>query len=148
MIINTKHFGEIEIKEENILYFEEGILGFEDVRKFGFINNEDPESPFSWIQSIERPDLAFVLVNPFAVKKDYDFELNEAYVNLLDIQDASQVSVYSIVVVPEDLKKISMNLKAPIIVNTNNNKAAQVILDTDKYTVRHLILEELQKQEV
>lgn len=148
MIINTKHFGEIEIKEENILYFEEGILGFEEVHKFGLINSEDPESPFSWIQSTEQPDLAFALVNPFAIKKDYDFELNDAYVNLLGIQDPSQVGVYSIVVVPEDLKKISMNLKAPVVVNTSNKKAAQVILDTDKYTVRHFILEELEKKEV
>ncbi len=66
----------------------------------------------------------------------------------LDIQDASHVAVYAVVVVPEDINKISMNLRAPIVVNTLNKKALQVILDTDKYTVRHYIMDEIHKQEV
>jgi len=148
MFIKTTHFGEIEIDEEDILDFKEGILGFEDIHKFGVINSEDQESPFSWIQSIEKPELAFALVNPFAVKKDYDFELKDENASSLGVEDPSQVAVFAILVIPEDIKKISMNLKAPIIVNTNNKKAAQIILDSDKYTVRHLILDELQKQGV
>lgn len=148
MIIKTTHFGEIQINEENILDFEEGILGFEDIHKFGIINSEDPESPFKWIQAIENPELAFALVDPFAIKKDYDFEIKDENASSLGIASPSQVAVFAIVVIPEDTKKISMNLKAPIIVNTDNKKAAQVILDSDKYTVRHFILDELQKQGV
>lgn len=148
MIIETKHFGEIEIGEENILYFEEGILGFEDIHNFGIVNNEDSESPFCWIQAIEKPQLAFALVDPFAIKKDYDFELSDENAKMLGIEDPSQVTVFSIVVVPDDIKKISMNLKAPIIINKSNKKAAQIILNSDKYTVRHFILDELQKQGV
>ena len=148
MIIETTHFGEIEIIEENILDFEEGILGFEDIHKFGIINSEDPESPFSWIQAIEKPELAFALVDPFAIKKDYDFELRDENASVLEIEDPADIAVFAIVVIPEDTKKISMNLKAPIIVNTNNKKAAQIILNSDKYTVRHFILDELQKQGV
>lgn len=148
MLMKTTHFGEIEINEENILDFEEGILGFEDIRRFGIINSEDPESPFSWIQAIEKPELAFALVDPFAIKKDYDFELKDEDASFLGIENPSQTAVFAIVVIPDDTKKISMNLKAPIIVNTNNKKAAQIILDSDKYTVRHFILDELQKQGV
>lgn len=148
MIIETSHFGQIEIIEENILDFEEGILGFEDLHKFGIINNEDPESPFSWIQAIDKPELAFALVDPFAIKKDYDFELKDENASSLGIEAPTEVAVFAIVVVPEDTTKISMNLKAPIIVNTKNKKAAQIILDSDKYTVRHYILDELQKQGV
>lgn len=148
MIIETTHFGEVKIDEEKILNFEAGIPGFEDVHKFGIINSEDPESPFKWIQAIGIPKLAFALIDPFAVKKDYDFELNDEHVKALNIENDSQIAVYSIVVIPEDTKKISMNLKAPIIINMSNKKAAQVVLDTDQYTVRHFILDELQKQEV
>ena len=148
MIIETTHFGEIEITEENILDFQEGILGFEDIHKFGIINNEDPESPFSWMQAIEKPELAFALVDPFAIKKDYDFELKDVDAGTLGIEDPTQVAVFAIVVVPEDTRKISMNLKAPIIVNKENKRAAQIILDSEKYTVRHFILDELQKQGV
>lgn len=148
MIIETTHFGKIEIAEENILHFDEGILGFEEIKEYGLIDNEDSESPFCWIQAIEMPELAFALVDPFAIKKDYDFELTDEDVSSLGIDIPSQVTVFAIVVVPEDTKKISMNLKAPIIINTNNRKAAQIILNSDKYTVRHFILDELQKQEV
>lgn len=148
MIIKTTHFGEIEINEEKILDFEEGIPGFEDVHRFGIINSEDPESLFRWIQAIETPNLAFALIDPFAVKKDYDFELKDEEARSLGIEDSTQIAVFAIVVIPEDTKKISMNLKAPIIINMVNKKAAQVVLDTDEYTVRHFILDELQKQGV
>ena len=148
MIIETTHFGKIEVSEADILFFEEGIIGFEDVKKFGVISSEDTESPFKWIQAVDKPELAFALVDPFKIKKDYDFELKDEYVEALGIKDASEVIVYSIVVVPEDMKKISMNLKAPLIINKTNNNGAQIILETDKYTVRHFILDELQKQEV
>lgn len=148
MFIETTHFGKIEIGEADILNFEEGIIGFEDVKEFGLIASEDPESPFKWIQAIDKPELAFALVNPFKIKRDYDFDLKDEDVESLGVKDASEVMVFSIVVVPEDIKKISMNLKAPLIINRTNNKAAQIILDTDKYTVRHFILDELQKQEV
>ena len=148
MFIETSHFGKIEINEADILNFEEGIIGFEDVKKFGIIDSEDPESPFKWIQAVDKPELAFPLVDPFKIKKDYDFDLTDEEVEYLGVNDASEVMVFSIVVVPEDIKKISMNLKAPLIINKTNNKAAQIILDTDRYTVRHFILDELQKQEV
>ncbi|PYG89115.1 flagellar assembly factor FliW [Ruminiclostridium sufflavum DSM 19573] len=148
MIVETKHFGKIEMKEENIVVFEEGIPGFEDIHRYGIINNEDPESPFCWIQAMEKQELAFALVDPFAIKKDYDFELNDENVAALGIEEPSQVEVYAVVVVPEDVSKISMNLKAPVIINKKNKKAAQVVLNSDKYTVRHFIIDELQNQEV
>ena len=148
MFVKTTHFGEIEIKDEDIIEFGEGIVGFEDIYRYGIIKNQDSESPFSWIQAIEKPELAFAVVDPFAIKKDYDFILKDEYVKAFEIEVPSQVIVFAIVVVPEDLKKMSMNLKAPVIVNKENRKAAQVILDTDEYSVRHNIMDELQKQEV
>lgn len=148
MLLKTTHFGEIDIKDKDIIEFNEGIVGFEDIHRYGIIKNQDSDSPFSWLQAIEKPELAFAVIDPFAIKRDYDFVLNDEYVKALEIEDPSQVNVFAIVVVPEDLKKISMNLKAPVIVNKNNRKAAQVILDTDEYTVRHYIMDGLQKQEV
>ena len=148
MLVKTTHFGEIEISEEDIIDFEEGIFGFEGIHRYGIINSEDPESPFKWIQAIEKPELAFALVNPFAIKRDYEFELKDEATKFLGIESPSQVVVFAILVIPEDTTKISMNLKAPIVLNTNNKKAAQIILDSDKYTVRHFILDELKKQEV
>lgn len=148
MILNTRHFGKIELKEEGFLQFEDGIPGFEQINKYIIIESAEENSPFKWLQSVDEPQLAFAIVNPFAFMKDYDFVLSDETIDKLDISDERDVAVYAIVVVPEDLKKISMNLKAPIIANMKNRKAAQIILDSDKYTVRHYILDEIRRLEV
>ncbi|MCX7841768.1 MAG: flagellar assembly protein FliW [Clostridia bacterium] len=148
MQIDTRDFGIMEIDESKVLDFKEGLPGFEDAKKFILVENEEKDSPFMWLQGVDKPDLAFAIVNPFMIKKDYDINISGEAASQLGIEKAEDVSVFSIVVVPEDITKISMNLKAPVIINTKNNKGAQIILDTDEYSVRHYILEELQRQEV
>lgn len=148
MLLKTKHFGEIEINEKNVLNFDNGLPGFEPCKKYILLENEDVVSPFRWLQCVDRPEIAFAIANPFLIVKDYDFELNDESVKKLEIEKSEDVAVYVIVVVPEDFKKMSMNLKAPLIINSKNKKGAQIILDTDKYTVRHYILDELRRQEV
>lgn len=147
MFIETRHFGRIEVDEEGIINFEEGLPGFEDVKKFIILGTDDTESPFKWLQCVDKPDLAFAVINPFAIRRDYCVDIHDNIAGKLGIEDPSSVIIYSIVVVPEDISRISMNLKAPVIINAKNNKAAQVILDTDAYSVRHYIIDELQKQE-
>jgi len=148
MVINTKHFGEIELQEEKVIHFEEGLPGFDYLKKFIILESSGEDSPFKWLQSIDEPLLAFAIVNPFALKEDYDFILTDEMTGKLGISSENDVAVYAIVVVPEDLTKISMNLKAPVVVGIKSRKAAQIILDTDKYTVRHYILDELRRREV
>ncbi len=143
MVLNTRCFGEVELKEEKILHFSAGLPGFEHIKDYVILENSDEESTFKWLQSIDEPQLAFVIVNPFIFVEDYDFVLSDETIEKLEIDNESDVAVYAIVVVPDDLKKISMNLKAPIVVNAGKMKAAQIILDTDKYTVRHYILDEV-----
>lgn len=148
MLLNTKHFGEIDVKDSDILFFAEGIPGFETSKRFVLINSTEDNSPFKWLQSADEPQIAFAVVNPFFIKKDYTFELSDETVEKLGIKEPEDVVTLSIMVVPEDLEKMRMNLKAPVIINSKNKKAAQIILDTDKYTVRHYIMDELRKQEV
>jgi flagellar assembly factor FliW len=148
MLLQTKHFGQIEVEEESFISFEEGLPGFENSREYVLINSADEASPFKWLQSVDEPQIAFAVVNPFTIKKDYAFELSDETVENLGIEKPGDVAAFSIMVVPEELEKMSMNLKAPVIINSKNRKAAQIILDTDKYTVRHYILDELRKQEV
>ena len=147
MLLQTKHFGEVEIDEKRIIEFNSGLLGFEELKEFTLIGNEDETSPFKWLQCVNEPQMAFAVANPFLIVKDYDFELNDEEAEKLGIEKSEEVAVYVIVVVPEELEKMSMNLKAPLIINSRNRKGAQIVLDTDKYTVRHYILEELRRQE-
>lgn len=146
MLLKTKNFGEIEINEENQFTFEEGLPGFESMRRFALVSNPEEDSPFCWLQSVEDPELAFVMINPLYFRSDYSVEIDDATVKSLQIERKEDVALYSIVVVPEDVSKISANLKAPLLLNTRNRKGRQVILDTNEYHVRHYILEEFQKQ--
>jgi flagellar assembly factor FliW len=148
MQLNTRHFGTLEIDEKEIINFPEGLPGFIHIKKYVILANGEGDSPFRWLQSVDEPDLAFAVVDPFSVKKDYSINIGDDVTDVLGIESAEDVLIYSIVVVPEDVSKISMNLKAPVIINTRNNKGMQVILDTDEYGVRHYILEELRRQEV
>lgn len=176
MLLNTRHFGEIEIDEKNIISFDEGIPGFNHVRKFVIIDTENigdgeadskqvkknsgddnekngcsaslESSPFKWLQCVDDPDLAFAIVNPFMIKPDYEIELSSEVIETLEIEKEEDVALYAIVVVPEDITKMTMNLRAPVVINVKNKKGVQTILNTEKYSVRHFIMEEKARQEV
>lgn len=148
MLISTRHFGEIEYDEKKIILFEEGLPGFKNYRKFILLGTENTESPFRWLQSIEDGNVAFAVVDPFAIKPDYDIDITDEYVKALGIQTPADALVFAIVVVSQDILKCTMNLRAPVVINVKNMKGAQIILDTDRYGVRHYIADELRKQEV
>jgi flagellar assembly factor FliW len=148
MLLKTKHFGEIEIDENKIIKFEDGLPGFDKLKKYTLLYNEENESPFKWLQSVDEPNLAFVVIDPFYIKSDYDIEISEEIMAKLGIEKPEDVDIYSIVVVPEDITKMSTNLKAPVIINTNKSKGAQIILEADTYKIRHYILEELKSAEL
>ncbi|MGE5613334.1 MAG: flagellar assembly protein FliW [Bacillota bacterium] len=147
MILETRYFGELEVDESGIIYFNSGLPGFDEVRRFVMIENEDKASPFKWLQGVDEPKPAFVIVDPFAIKRDYEINIDDETLNELGIASPDTVAVYSIVVVPEDITKMTMNLQAPLIINTENRKGKQLILDTERYGVRHYILDELQGRE-
>jgi len=139
MKLNTKNFGELDIDEEKVIAFPEGLPGFEAEKEFIIINNEDEENPFCWLQSVSNPDLAFVIVNPFLIFTDYTVDLPETVQEKLKIKDEKDVAVYSIVVVPEDLTKMTANLLGPIVINARERLGKQVILDDSRYTTKHYI---------
>lgn len=144
MILETKYFGELDIDENEVIQFCLGLPGFEGVRRFVLINNDEEGSPFKWLQGVDEPKPAFVIIDPFIVNKDYEVNLDDDILKELDIKKADEVLVYCIVVVPKDISKMTMNMQAPLVINMKNNKGKQLILDTDRYGVRHYIVEELQ----
>ncbi len=147
MLLQTKYFGRLNVEDSDIYGFRRGLLGFEDVNRFILIDNEEEGSPFKWLQGLDGPKPAFVIIDPFAVRKDYEIKLNDELLKELDIKDPSDVVIYCIVVVPEDINNMTVNLQAPLIINIRENRGRQVVLDTDMYGVRHYILEELHGRE-
>ncbi|MBM7615371.1 flagellar assembly protein FliW [Alkaliphilus hydrothermalis] len=145
MILNTSNFGEIEVKEESVISFPDGLPAFEEYKRYVIIENPDVDIPFHWLQSVEDGDLAFVIINPFIFKKGYDFEIPQTVIEKLEIAAPEEVMVYSIVVVPENISKMTANLKGPIIINKKNLQGKQILLDHDEYQTKHYILEEMKQ---
>jgi len=141
MKLTTRHFGDIEIDEGDIITFPDGILGFEDVKKYVIIPNPDEKVPFQWLQGVDEPNLAFVITNPFLFKKDYEFDIPDSVVEDLEIKGPEDVITYSIAVVTEDIKDMTINLMAPIIINSNNKQGKQIVLDGDEYSLKYKIFQ-------
>lgn len=136
MIIDTKFLGEIEIKEEDVLYFEEGMLGFADVKKY-VILGLDETGTFSCLQSTERKEVGFIVINPWKVFKDYDIDIDDSELAAFSDKDINNIAVYSIVTVTE--KNMTANLLGPVVINAKTRQGKQVVLHSSGYTTKHII---------
>ena len=144
MKIKTAYMGEIEIDQSSLMTFEHGIPGFEKEKEFALITIEDNDA-FQVLQSTQTEGLAFIVTNPYTITTNYNFELDEATVSALQIKEEKEVAVFTIVSLKETIEQSTLNLKAPIILNTTNKIAKQVILNNEEYAIRHLISSESQK---
>ncbi|MEF9951646.1 MAG: flagellar assembly protein FliW [Clostridium sp.] len=135
MKINTRFFGEIEVDDDLLLKFNDGIPGFNGFKEYAIIDVEGKK--FKCLQSIENNDLCLILVSPWDYFSDYEIDLGDIEVKSLGIQSESDVLVFNIVTVREEV--ISTNLLAPIIINIKNRESAQIVMNNNKYGVREKI---------
>ena len=142
MQLQTKKFGEITVNEEDILFFPEGLPGFEHVKKFTLLGRKGMDSLFFWLQSIDDPDLSFVVTDPFAALLDYFVDAEDSETEQLQLQKAEDVLTLAIVTVPENVKKTSINLKAPVLINLKNNIGKQIIMKNETFPVKYYIMNE------
>ena len=144
MKLSTKYHGIREYQQEDIITFNKGIPGFEGLRKFILFTVED-DNIFSILHSIEDETIGIILVSPFNVDKNYEFNLDDEIVSSLKINNPSQVLVLNTVTLNSDIKNITVNLKAPIVINNELKLGEQVILDNEKYQVKHPLFTENEK---
>ena len=151
MIVNTKLFGTIDLAEDKILTFEQGMIGFESLKKFAILYDLENEKKHKvcWLQSLDEPQLAFPVIDPFLVKQDYNPEINDSNLATLGKIAEEKLSVLVTLTVPKDITKMACNLRAPIIINTETRKGAQIVSETLEYPVKYFIYDIVQakKQE-
>jgi flagellar assembly factor FliW len=128
-------FGEIEYQPENLLHFPEGLIGFENLRDFIVMPNEK-EGPLFWIQSVDDPQIAFVMTDPSNFFPEYNVVATPAERAKLGIGEQDEVYSLSVVTVPPD-RKITLNLMAPVLYASSSNRALQTIMEKGPYTTRH-----------
>ena len=139
MLIQTKLLGEVEIQPSEIITFEQGVPGFPDNRKFVLLwINED--LPIAMLQSTEDIDVNFVVAYPFAFKKDHAFDLSEQDKEDLNIKEQEDIVTYVVVTLKDTFEASTLNLLAPIIINTKNKLGKQIVLnDNEKFPLRYQI---------
>ncbi len=139
--IKTVRFGEIEIDESKVIHFEDGMPAFEGEHDYVIIPF-DTESPYVFLQSIKTPELAFLITMPFIFFSDYEFELEEDVMKKLEVKSIDDMLVYTLITIPDgNVKEMTVNLMAPVIINKNTNQAKQVVLENSKYTTKHRLFD-------
>lgn len=140
MKADTRLFGPIEIEDEKIIEISQGIIGFPDLKHFTLIYDSEREvqSAIRWLQSMDDGDIAMPVIAPGELLPDYRPTVNNEL--LADLGELTSENTYLLVTVrvPENIEELSVNLKAPIVINTDNNRGSQVIVEDD-FEVRHKI---------
>ncbi|MBU5488441.1 flagellar assembly protein FliW [Clostridium sp. MSJ-8] len=119
--------------------FEKGLIGLEEYKDYIIEDIEDNEY-FKILRSCDEKDFSIVVTSPFYVDEKYEIDLSEEVVNRLSIISEKDVLIYTTVTVNSDMRKATTNFRAPIIINTKNNLAEQVILDKDKYMIKQPLM--------
>ena len=133
----TTRFGEIEVEDEKVVTFENGIPAFAEENEFVILPYEE-ESPYYFMQSLKSPELAFILTIPFLFFPDYQIEIDDESIKELDIKNQDNVAIYSLVTIPNgSLRYMTANLLAPVVLNTENMKAKQIIMEKSNYKTKH-----------
>lgn len=139
MKLQTKYFGEIEYEEEEVLTFPVGLFGFEEERHFLLLPFEGSGATLLCLQSVTTPALAFVVMDPFSLDPDYAPELQPKELRELGVAESQELGFYVLCVVKKPVAESTVNLKCPVAVHPETRVARQVILETDRYEMRHLL---------
>lgn len=129
MNIKTRDFGEIEIDESTIITIPNGIIGFENTKRYTLISPLGEDTFPMWLQAVDSQTPCFVVYDPMQIYPDYRFEISDDEQELLKIDENSPYRCLAVAIVPDDYRKTTINLRCPIVVNTKDNIAAQIMLD-------------------
>ncbi len=133
MKLQTKYHGEVEVQETKIIHFPKGLPGFRD--ETDFIVLDLPDNPvFQLLQSTKTSALAFVITNPYLFYPDYTVDLHDDLIELLEIKTQEEVAVYTIVTLKDPFSESTMNLRAPIIINSSLWAGKQYISNDSAYS--------------
>jgi flagellar assembly factor FliW len=134
--VKTTRFGEIEVEETKIINMSRDILGFEGLKSFTIIAQEE-KAPFMWLQSVENGSLAFIVVNPQIFKADYEPEIDDLDAKSLHLEKTEDAMMLAIVTVRLNPFSVTANLRAPVVINKTLCIAKQIVLESDDYPIRY-----------
>lgn len=135
--LQTKYFGQIEYEPSEIVSFPTGPFGFEEEHEFLILPFEGGAGSLLCFQSVQTPALAFVAMDPFCLMANYEPVLQPQELKSLGVEDSHELGYYVLCVVKRPVSESTVNLKCPVAIHPETRTARQVILDTDRYEMRH-----------
>jgi flagellar assembly factor FliW len=139
--VNTKAYGLVDVDEGQKINFPQGLLGFESLKDYVLLDAE--RQPFYWLQSVDVEQIAFVLVNPFIFRSDYEANIDDEELKQIGISDQQKALVFAIVTIAADGSSMTANLQGPLIINRNTRLGLQAVLTDPRWKTKHDILAEL-----
>ena len=144
MQIETIRFGQVEVDEAKLITFDDGIPGLEEYHKYALLQFED-SYPIIWLQSVEEVGVCLPVLDTYAVLSGYVFDIDDEDVKILMLNGPEDLHVVSVLVIPEEIRQMTVNLAAPIIINTVTGKAKQILLSGSDYNVRAPVFQDIFK---
>ena len=141
MKVETKAYGLIDVNEGQRITFPQGLLGFESYKNFVLLDAE--RQPFYWLQSMDVEQLAFILINPFLFRPDYEMNINNEDLIPIGITDPGKALIFSIVTILSDGSPMTANLQGPLVINRENKHGIQAVLSDSRWKTKHDIIAEL-----
>ncbi len=136
MIVQSTRFGELEVSDEQILDFPQGLLGFPEEKRYALMEYK-PDSPFYFLQSLADPDLTFLMINPFAFFNDYEFDMDDALMAEIGVAADNPPTVFNIATVKDKIENMTVNLAGPVLVNLRDRKAAQWVIEKTVFPTKY-----------
>ena len=141
MKVATKAYGLIEVDERQKIVFPQGLLGFEGLKDYILLDAE--RQPFYWLQSTDVEQVAFILVNPFLFRPDYEVNISNEELAEIGIRSPEKALIFSIVTIPPNEGPMTANLQGPLVINRDNRTGKQAVLSDARWKTKHDIMAEL-----
>ncbi len=139
----SSRFGDLEIPEEKVIRVPDGIIGFQEFKRYVLLDPTGGESLFLWLHCVDDPDLAFVIADPLAFVPGYRIDSSEPDIDRLNVAQKPAPALFVIVTVPpDDPDKINANLIAPLLYFESDNSLYQIILENADWPLRYFLLGE------
>lgn len=125
--------------EEILLDFPIGIVGYPELKAFRYFEPADGY-PLKFLQSVDNPEISFVCMDPAGLKPDYEVALSDEDAQALALEQPSDALILTLVVIPEDPRKMTTNLAGPLVVNTKTRQGRQIVLNAEVFPLKYPIL--------
>jgi len=122
----TTRFGSIDVSEEQVIHFPNGLFGFPELKRYILIDHKDTE--VKWLQAVDDADVAFIVINPFLINPSYQFEVPDAAKELIGLEDVNDLAVLVIVRIENNM--VMANFQGPLVLNSATRKGLQLVVES------------------